>query len=325
MIGWYNTRMFKLAVTPAKAGAQRKIWIPACAGMTILLFCAVAGAKVKVSKLAKKLLYGDEATRVEAVKAFNKLPVDNQYKLVPDFMVALTDDDPQVRKVATRILKAMGVKTEAQIPDARKEVPVPEPKKPANEQLKEEKKLQEAELPPAPKELMTPPPKPVGSSQWADLENMRPPYNRGTVPPYDLEGMGRQGQTSNYADLKKQIELEKKNQVTLDSAQLRADSDSYTTPLSTVVESLKDPDPWVRAQAARRLGMVHPAPVEVIPTLITMLDDKNIECRRAGAAALGSFGPLAREAVPALNRSLADPDNTVSQIAAEALKQIQQP
>jgi HEAT repeat protein len=137
--------------------------------------------------------------------------------------------------------------------------------------------------------------------------------------------MGRQGQSSNYDDLKEQIEMEKKGQVTLDSTELKAESDSYKTPLSTVVQSLKDPDPWVRAQAARRLALVHPAPVDTIPTLIAMLDDKDVEVRRAAAAALGSFGPLARSAVPTLHTLLADPDTGVSQIAGEALKQIQQP
>ena len=279
----------------------------ATVGIGLALAAPLAFAKVKVSKLAKRLLYGDEPTRVEAVAAFNKLPSDEQYKMVPDFMVALTDDDPQVRKVASRILKAMWVKTEAQIPDIKKEAPAPERQKPAAEQLKEEKKFELTDLPPTPKEMAVPPAKPAGGGQWSDLENMR------------------QGQTNNYDDLRRQIELEKKGQVTLDSSELKSESDSYTTPLATVIESLKDPDPWVRAQAARRLGMIHPAPVEVIPTLITMLDDKNVECRRAGAAALGSFGPLAREAAPSLNKALADPDNTVSQIAAEALKQIQQP
>ena len=56
-----------------------------------------------------------------------------------------------------------------------------------------------------------------------------------------------------------------------------------------------------------------------------MLDDKTVESRQAAAAALGSFGPLARDAIPALKKSLTDPDNGVSQIAGEALKQIQQP
>jgi HEAT repeat protein len=56
-----------------------------------------------------------------------------------------------------------------------------------------------------------------------------------------------------------------------------------------------------------------------------MLDDKNVESRRAAAAALGSFGPLAREAIPALHKALADEDNSVSVVAAEALKQVQHP
>lgn len=275
---------------------------------TLLLFATpLVFAKPKVAKLAKKLLYGDEATRMEAVQAFNKLPSEEQYKLVPDFMVALTDDDPQVRKIASRILKVMGVKTEAQIPDAKKEMPPPEVKKPTVEEWKAEKKIQDSEMPPVPQEIAAPPAKPTGNGQWADLENMK------------------QGQTNNYADLKEQLELEKKGQVTLDAAELKADSDSYATPLSTVVQSLKDPDPWVRAQAARRLAMVHPAPVDTIPTLLTMLDDKSVEDRQAAAAALGSFGPLAREAIPALHAHLSDPDTGVSQIAAEALKQIQQP
>jgi hypothetical protein len=276
--------------------------------IALLVLCTpMVFAKPKVAKLAKKLLYGNEATRTEAIKDFNKLPAEEQYKLVPDFMVALTDDDPQVRKIASRILKVMGVKSEAQIPDAKKEMPAPEASKPAGEEWKEEKKLEATETPPTPKEMTAPPANPVNGSKWSDLENMR------------------QGQTNNYDDLKEQLELEKKGQVTLDPNELKADSDSYTTPLSSVVQSLKDPDPWVRAQAARRLAMVRPAPVETIPTLISMLDAKDVESRLAAAAALGSFGPLARDAVPALKKSLNDPDNSVSQIAGEALKQIQQP
>jgi len=200
----------------------------------------------------------------------------------------------------------MGVKHAEQIPDAKKELSVPAAQQPSAEEWKEEKQTVQTALPPAPAEMTAPPAK-SGGGQWSDLENMR------------------QGTAGNYADLKEQIDLEKKGQVTLDATELRAESDSYVTPLSTVIQSLKDPDPWVRAQAARRLAMVHPAPVDTIPTLIAMLNDKEPESRRAAAAALGSFGPLAREAVPALNRSMSDPDTSVSQVAAEALKQIQQP
>src|SRR5215831_5644016 len=97
----------------------------------LLLFISSLGvAKTKPSKLSKQLLYGDEATRTEAIQAFNKLPADAQYRMVPDFMVAMSDEDPKVRKIASRILKVMGVKTEEQVPDVRKEMPAPETKKP---------------------------------------------------------------------------------------------------------------------------------------------------------------------------------------------------
>jgi hypothetical protein len=289
-----------------RAKTERKIfWIPALAGMAILLCFSLGFAKVKVTKLAKKLLYGDQAARTEAIQAFNKLPAEEQYKLVPDFMVALTDDNPDVRKIASRILKAMGVTTASQIPDAKKELPAPP--KPSADEWKEEKKLKETEAPPTPKELAAPPPAPVGGDKWEDLSKMR------------------QGGAGQYDDLKREVDLEKKGQVTLDVGELRSDSDSYTTPLTTVIDSLKDPDPWVRAQAARRLALVHPAPVQTIPTLIGMLDDKDVESRRAAAAALGSFGPLARQAIAPLNKALTDPDNGVSALAAEALQQIQQP
>jgi hypothetical protein len=209
----------------------------------------------------------------------------------------------------------MGIKAEAQIPEAKKE---PLTSGTTGEYWQEEKKTIEKEAPPTPKELASLPlpsdlpplpaaPPVKGGGEWADLENMK------------------QGQSGNYDDLRQQIEMEKKGQVTLDAAELQSQSDTYTTPLSTVVLSLKDPDPWVRAQAARRLALVHPAPVETIPTLIGMLEDKDVESRRAAAAALGSFGPLAREAAGPLNTHLADPDAGVSQISAEALKQIRQP
>ena len=247
-------------------------------------------AVVPVSDLAKKLLYGDPVTRTDAVTEFNKLPSEAQFKLVPDFMVALTDENPEVRKIASRILKKMGVKTEGQIPDAKKELSSLPPKTHEPNQWAEEKKMKEAD-----------------ADKWADLKKMR------------------REDSANYANLKEQIDTEKKGQVTLDASQLQANSPALSSPLSTVVDSLKDPDPWVRAQAARRLALIHPAPMDSIPLLIKMLGDKEPESRRAAAAALGSFGPLAKESVPALDAALSDPDPAVKQIAADALKTIKQP
>src|SRR5258708_20953063 len=102
-------------------------WI-AMAGGVLLLWLTAVWAVVQVSELAKRLLYGDPNTRMEAVKEFNKLPAEAQYRMVPDFMVGMTDEDPQVRKIASRILKSMGVKTENQGPDAKTAAPLPSPK-----------------------------------------------------------------------------------------------------------------------------------------------------------------------------------------------------
>src|SRR5437870_3228473 len=91
--------------------------------VSILALTPLVLGALKVAKLAEKLLYGDQATRVDAVREFNKLPPEAQYRLVPDFMVALTDENPEVRQVASRILKAMGVDTAGRIPDAKQALP----------------------------------------------------------------------------------------------------------------------------------------------------------------------------------------------------------
>lgn len=261
-------------------------------------------ARQKMDKLAKKLLYGDETTRLQAIKDFNKLPHDEQYQLVPDFMVGLTDEDPQVQKISARILKAMGVSSAAEVPPPPKPAPS-ESITPASaqEQLAEEKK-EEAALP--------------------DLRKEPPPTSAPVQPiPTEETRAVRGDEAGNYADLKKEIDLEKKGQVTLSMAELQSDAPADASPLSSVTRSLNDPDPWVRSQAARRLAMIHPAPVETIPTLISMLSDKSSDVRMAAAAALGSFGPLAKDAAPALKTALNDPDANVSLIASDALKQIQ--
>ena len=56
------------------------------------------------------MLYGSKSTKLKAISQFNKLPSSEQFDLVPDFKVALSDKNPEVRKIAKRILIAMGVK-----------------------------------------------------------------------------------------------------------------------------------------------------------------------------------------------------------------------
>src|SRR6185295_10440810 len=178
----------------------------------------------------------------------------------PDFMVALSDDDPQVRKLAARILKAMGVTTGGEIPDAKKELSASPAKSPGEDKWAEERKMRANTGPDVKKELALPEKKPTGDDKWSDLKKMRGeesgPSTLQAGPPAGRVADGK------YADLEEQIALEKKGPVTLDAAQLRSDSEGPTSVFSAVIDSLKDPDPWVRAQAARRLGMIQPAPVE---------------------------------------------------------------
>jgi HEAT repeat protein len=227
--------------------------------------------------------------------------------------VALSDEDPQVRKIAARILQAMGVKTENEIPNAQKEVPTVSTASTTStapavaDKWAEEKKLRSEAVPDAQKDLVAPSQKPGADDKWADLRKM-------------------QGEeTDKYADLKQQMDQEKKGQTALDASAFQSDTSGNSSALSSVVDSLKDPDPWVRAQAARRLAMIHPAPVDAIPTLTKMLGDKETESRRAAVAALGSFGPLAKDAIIPLNAALSDPDPAVRTLAADAIKAIQEP
>jgi hypothetical protein len=249
----------------------------------------VTAERVKLSNLAEKLLYGKDKARVSAVEEFNKLSAQEQHALVPDFMVAMSDEDPNTRKIASRILKAMGVKVETEIPDARKEMKAEKDVKPTgSDKWAEEKRLKEE----------------AGPDKWGDLKRMK------------------QDEQGTYSGLKDELDREKNNATFLDATQLTSENADVLSPVGSVAASLRDPNPWVRAQAARRIGTLRPAPIEAIPDLIHMLNENIPESRRAAAAALGSFGTLAQEAVPALNSALSDPDPATREIAKEALKQI---
>ncbi len=253
----------------------------------LFLLALPAGAKVKLSPLAEKLLYGDEPTRLQGVEEFNRMSAESQQRLVPDFMVAMSDDDPGTRKIASRILKAMGVKIETKMPDAKKEMSDEKSKDHTGDKWEDEKRLKED----------------VSKDKWSELKKMQSEENK------------------NYSSMKEQLDQDKK--AFLDAALLTADSRDHSSPQNSVMQALEDPDPWVRAQAARRLGSIRPAPVEAIPSLMNMLREKLPESRRAAAAALGSFGTLAEKAAPALTAALSDSDPATRQLAQDALKQIQ--
>lgn len=262
---------------------MRRTSFPWLALSVITVLAGPAAARVKLNELAEKLLYGDESTRMNAVNQFNHMPAEQQQKLAPDFMVAMSDEDPSIRKIASKILKAMGVKVEKQIPDA------PAAEKPKSSDPWTEEKKMKADL---------------AKDKWGDLKKMKAEED------------------GSYDSLKGELDKEKKDSAWLNASDFSGDS-AGSAPVSAVRDSLKDPNPWVRAQAARQIGTLRPAPVEAIPDLITMMGENIPESRRAAAAALGSFGPLAQSAVRELTTALSDPDPATRQIAQEALKQIQ--
>ena len=86
-----------------------------------------------------------------------------------------------------------------------------------------------------------------------------------------------------------------------------------------VVECLKDPDPAVRAAAARAVGDVQAEHARSVPLLIAALKDPHWIVRYRAAEALAKFGETAERAVPALRESLKDAEWQVVVKAAESL------
>ncbi len=67
-----------------------------------------------------------------------------------------------------------------------------------------------------------------------------------------------------------------------------------------LVATLSDPNPRVRAEAARALSRIGSAAQAAVPQLIEQLQDPDRDVRQAAARALGQIGPAAAPAVPAL-------------------------
>ena len=187
-------------------------------------------------------------------------------------MVALGDENPEVRAQAKALLQELGASNQDPQANTLQSLPALPPEPPHSERL-------------------------------------------------DALKQARQESQDSFPDMKSEMEKEKSDGSP--DAQILKNESSGLNANAALLESLKDPEAWVRARAARRLSLIHPAPLEAIPTLIDLLKDKDAEVRASAAGALGSIGPAAHQAIPALLHTLGDPDANVQEIAAEALKQIQ--
>jgi HEAT repeat protein len=87
-----------------------------------------------------------------------------------------------------------------------------------------------------------------------------------------------------------------------------------------LLQALTGNDGAVRGAAAVALGKTHCEPERVIPLLMALLDDQ--ELNDEAAEALGEFGPLSKAAVPKLISLLKTPDKDLRHAVKEALKKI---
>ena len=95
---------------------------------------------------------------------------------------------------------------------------------------------------------------------------------------------------------------------------------------SRLIEALRDPNPRVRAAAARGLGEVGPEAARekaAVEALIVGLDDRDPSVRRACASTLGRLGPAAASAAGPLRRATRDGDRGVSAHALVAVQAIE--
>jgi HEAT repeat protein len=90
-----------------------------------------------------------------------------------------------------------------------------------------------------------------------------------------------------------------------------------------LIRSLKDPDRFVRWIAARALGKLAPAKAsDVVPALICLLDEVDLDVRVAAIDALGQYNSSAASAVPALAVRLGKGDSESRIAAMRALENI---
>jgi len=89
-----------------------------------------------------------------------------------------------------------------------------------------------------------------------------------------------------------------------------------------LIKKLQDPSQMVRIRAATQLGSMGHDAKPSVPALIELLQNGTIHDRKRAALTLGEIGPAAQEAVPALFAAMDDEDDTLSDMAEEALERV---
>jgi HEAT repeat protein/cellulose biosynthesis protein BcsQ len=96
-------------------------------------------------------------------------------------------------------------------------------------------------------------------------------------------------------------------------------SDQVKTLAPNVAARLKDPDPKVRWNATKALGLIGEGAEKFVPDLAALLKDTDPNVRSGAATALGQIGEAAAKFAPDVAALLKDPDPNVRSSAATAL------
>jgi HEAT repeat protein len=96
------------------------------------------------------------------------------------------------------------------------------------------------------------------------------------------------------------------------------------TALPVLLESLRDEQSYIRAEAIAGLGRIGPSVDEALLAVAGALKDEDRACRRCAASALREMGAGASKAIEELKAALEDEDMLVRDAAADALERIKQ-
>jgi HEAT repeat protein len=89
--------------------------------------------------------------------------------------------------------------------------------------------------------------------------------------------------------------------------------------VDALIAKLEDPDQSVRIHAATLLGSMGDDAEAAVPALIALLENGDVHDRRLAALTLGEIRPAAEGALPALLEAADDEDESVADLALDAV------
>lgn len=257
-----------------------------------------------VPYIIKALSDNNSLVRKGAIDALGNMGIVTP-ELVPALINALEDEDASVRKSAVEALDRIGPVTPEVIPALKKMLGDSDynVRKSAMEILEKKGALtQDLKI----------------KRHILDLSDSNADIRKGAIDL--LNRMGASTPEVNSAIIKAMED--KDYSVRKSSADFLERKGSLTAALKAkrYMLDLKYGNKIIRMKAAENLGKLGAVTPEVVPALISAMEDKDIH--DTAIEAIGNIGSAAKEAVPSLTKALADSDSNVRMLAADALGKI---